>query len=285
MLSRNYPKEGNVVSTTISKPRAKKSPPISVEVTLADFDTNEPFRVVRDGVPISEFTPLTLADYAPRGGTPLRDATAKFIAHLAGRAKEGTVTIGLLLDRSGSMGGNESSVVAGVNEFVGSIAGVSKVDPATSGKVLAVILTDGQENSSHEVDAGTLAASVAEREKQGWTFIYLGANQDAWATGQSFGLSGTASGQTYNYTSSPMGVRGAMGSAGVSASSFVTDSAAYLSTAGASPQGTILEDGTLVGANTPSSPPPAPITPPVPVGSKYDPKQDIKSATKWMTGS
>jgi hypothetical protein len=167
------------------------------------FDTRTPlYRVAREGVPISEFRPLTLGDYCPSGGTPLRDATARMIGYLDSLRANDRVTIGLLLDESGSMGGNEQSVIEGVNQFVDGMR--AAVDPEAAGKVLAVVVTDGYENSSSEVDQATLAKMVAEREADGWTFIFLGANIDAWAQGQAMGFSVT--GQSVNYVSTPVWV-------------------------------------------------------------------------------
>lgn len=54
--------------------------------------------------------------------------------------------------------------------------------------VLCVILTDGEENSSHEYNKESVKKLIEEKTKAGWTFVYLGANQDAWATGGSLGI-------------------------------------------------------------------------------------------------
>lgn len=56
-------------------------------------------------------------------------------------------------------------------------------------KVLTVVMTDGGENSSKEYTQAQLKALIAECEKEGnWTFVFLGANQDSWATAQAFGF-------------------------------------------------------------------------------------------------
>lgn len=54
--------------------------------------------------------------------------------------------------------------------------------------VLFVILTDGQENSSGEYNRKMIADLISKKEKDGWSFIYLGANQDAFAVGNSLGI-------------------------------------------------------------------------------------------------
>lgn len=58
------------------------------------------------------------------------------------------------------------------------------------GKVLQVIVTDGYENASQEYDTKKFRALVEEKKAQGWEFVFLGANIDAWATGTSYGISG-----------------------------------------------------------------------------------------------
>lgn len=50
-------------------------------------------------------------------------------------------------------------------------------------KYLFVVLTDGQENTSKEYDALDMKNLKAKLEiKNNWTFVYLGANQDSYAT-------------------------------------------------------------------------------------------------------
>lgn len=236
--------------TTTPAPSVFKTKPTTVLVSLGKFDrdtrTNTPImRLVREGIPLADFKPLTNADYSPRGGTPLRDAAAAFIAHLdAVQANaDRAVVVGLLADESGSMGGNEQSVINGINEFVGGMADVDSVDGAAAGKVLCVIVTDGNENSSREVSREQLAAMIAEREKRGWTFIYLGANQDAWATADTTGLSGGATGQSVNYTASPKGVASALRSVTCDAGAFLADNAAYNTMRSTTPKRTVGEDG------------------------------------------
>jgi len=54
--------------------------------------------------------------------------------------------------------------------------------------VLTVIMTDGEENASKQYTRDRIFQLIQEKEKEGWTFVYLGANQDAWAIGQMIGL-------------------------------------------------------------------------------------------------
>lgn len=55
-------------------------------------------------------------------------------------------------------------------------------------KVLIIILTDGQENSSREFSRERVMTMVKEQEQQyNWTFVFLGANIDAYAGAESIG--------------------------------------------------------------------------------------------------
>lgn len=72
-------------------------------------------------------------------------------------------------------------------------------------KVIFVIITDGEENSSVEFSAEKVKAMISARqEKEGWEFIYLGANIDAVKEADSIGVS-TDNAITYRNT--PSGVR------------------------------------------------------------------------------
>jgi len=61
---------------------------------------------------------------------------------------------------------------------------------------LVVIQTDGQENSSHEFNRQGIFSLIDEKKKAGWTFAFLGADQDAYAASELIGIS---KGNTMNY--------------------------------------------------------------------------------------
>ncbi len=70
---------------------------------------------------------------------------------------------------------------------------ISRTDAALSAhrdrpSVLIVIMTDGLENASKEYNRQRLFDLIKRKEAEGWTFAYLGANQDAWAVGSSIGV-------------------------------------------------------------------------------------------------
>jgi len=54
--------------------------------------------------------------------------------------------------------------------------------------VLCVIMTDGEENASKQYTREKIFELIKAREAEGWRFVYLGANQDAWSVGQALGL-------------------------------------------------------------------------------------------------
>lgn len=56
--------------------------------------------------------------------------------------------------------------------------------------VICVILTDGEENCSQEFKEKQIKTMIKNmEEKHNWKFIYLAANQDAFATGVNYGFS------------------------------------------------------------------------------------------------
>ena len=123
--------------------------------------------IVHDAVPIKEVSDLTHATYEPGAMTPLYDAIAHTIKSIEVSIKK------------------------------------KKVKPS----VLCVIMTDGEENASKEYTRDAVFALIKDKEKEGWTFAYLGANQDAYAVSQSIGI---AKGSTMNYAGTPGGTQSAM---------------------------------------------------------------------------
>src|SRR5260221_8963552 len=149
------------MSTATKTTGTKRAKAPAVHVTLAMFDTRAPiYRVRRESVPIDGFAPLGPDDYVPSAMTPLRDAVAQFIAHLDGLRAPDRVTIGLLLDESGSMAGNREAVIARVNEFVAGMRAVEAVDPASARKVLAGVVTDRAQDNPPGGEPPTPARAV-----------------------------------------------------------------------------------------------------------------------------
>lgn len=72
--------------------------------------------------------------------------------------------------------------------------------------VLIVVITDGQENSSREYRTPQMRSLIAEVQSQyNWSFLYLGANQDAFAEAGKYGIvsnsyGGVSNRITYDHT-------------------------------------------------------------------------------------
>jgi len=65
--------------------------------------------------------------------------------------------------------------------------------------VVCIILTDGLENSSTEYSAANIRSMIKDMEENhNWKFVYLGANQDAFAVGGAIGV-----GRCAQYTCDP----------------------------------------------------------------------------------
>lgn len=74
-----------------------------------------------------------------------------------------------------------------INDIGDSLA--KQADNERPDKVMFAIITDGYENSSKEFDAKKIAGMVKhQQEKYQWDFVFLGANQDAVLTAQTFNI-------------------------------------------------------------------------------------------------
>jgi hypothetical protein len=127
-----------------------------IHVSASCFDTQ--VRPIFADLPVSEVPKLTGKNYSPGGGTALYDA------------------IGYGLDEIRE---NCLKDCGADHHPYG-----SKDD-----KYLLIIMTDGEENSSRSYDKHRVADKITRREKNGnWTFVYLGANQDAMIEGGAYGI-------------------------------------------------------------------------------------------------
>lgn len=111
--------------------------------------------------PVGDLKYLTIEDFQPRGGTPLYDATGIMIESIS---KE--------------------------------LDGISN-----NPNILVAIMTDGGNTDSQGFSSNDVKSLVQDREDDGWTFVYLGANQDAWAVSSMFGIK---AGNVQNYSTSNM---------------------------------------------------------------------------------
>jgi hypothetical protein len=129
--------------------------------TLVQFDDPDSARGAGEAFPHEVFTQvpgerrpfLEVQNFQPRGSTALRDAMATTILRAKARI--------------------ESQVPEALRPDY---------------RVLMVTMTDGQENASQQYTQAKLNELIAERQKAGWVFVYLGANQDAFAEGKNLGI-------------------------------------------------------------------------------------------------
>ena len=135
-------------------------------MTLIQFDSEDSHEIVAAGVPLAEMVDLTPTTFVPRGGTPLYDAMGHAIADATIREEQ---------RRSAKLPAEE---------------------------ILFVTFSDGEENQSVEYDRTKIFNLVQKRSDQGWSFAFLGANQDAY--GES-GAIGYSAGSTQNFAPDAQG--------------------------------------------------------------------------------
>lgn len=76
-----------------------------------------------------------------------------------------------------------------LNDAIGATVRKVESDHPRVDKVVTVIMTDGEENSSREWSLNAVKALIEQKEKEGiWTFVFLGAAPDAWAQGRAYGI-------------------------------------------------------------------------------------------------
>ena len=120
-------------------------------ITTVLFDNN--YELLHDRIDIKAVSPITEKEYQVGGSTALLDAIGRTI-HKIGNAQKHTA------------------------------------DDYRAEKVMFVIITDGEENSSREYSAEKIKAQIErQKTKYGWEFIFLGANIDAVETAGRFGIS------------------------------------------------------------------------------------------------
>lgn len=140
--------------------------PGTCRLTLAQFDSEDTLDVICDSVRVQKADKGALDRYEPRAATPLYDAIGAIISKADKRSKR----------RAKSGKTPEDNVV--------------------------VIVTDGMENASREYTSQQIHKLIKKRRKAGWAFIFLGANQDSYATGAAIGFTAA---NTQNYRQSAAG--------------------------------------------------------------------------------
>lgn len=146
----------------------QKSSTGEATLTLAAFDSENPFEVVVEEAALDGVRKLGYGDLEARAMTPLYDAIYSTIA----KADERLAMVGE--------------------------TGNAEEDQ------LVVIFTDGLENASRRHGRDEVMTLISDRKDAGWTFVFLGANQDSYAVGDDLGV---AHGNVSNYDYSPDGMR------------------------------------------------------------------------------
>ncbi len=100
------------------------------------------------------------------------------------------------------------AICLAINETGDRLANLDKANRPDN--VMFVIMTDGQENSSREFTKQDVNDKITHQtEKYEWDFIFLAANQDAIATGASFGID---KGKSMTFSASASGMGNSMAS-------------------------------------------------------------------------
>jgi hypothetical protein len=103
--------------------------------------------------------------------------------------------------KPGGMTALYDSIVISTTKFGEALAALPEDE--RPGTVLVVVVTDGLENVSREATVEDVKRVITEQQDTyGWEFVFLGANQDAIETGETFGL---RKGASMTYTANAAG--------------------------------------------------------------------------------
>lgn len=127
----------------------QRTEPGEVIVTIAQFDSQDPFELLVDGKTLDDVADVNRNRYQPRGSTPLFDAIGKLLMHID-------------------------------NSALGERDDVDHV---------VAIVTDGMENASTEFSRKAIFDLIKQRGEEGWVFIYLGSEPESYADASSAGVS------------------------------------------------------------------------------------------------
>lgn len=127
-----------------------QSLPGEAKLTLVKF--NEKYNIVHNGVNINEALKLDRKSYFPNSGTALLDAIGKTIDEVGKRLSD-------------------------------------TPEEERPEKVILLIMTDGEENSSKEYNLQQVKDKIKHQtDKYKWEVVFMGADQDAWAAGGSMNI-------------------------------------------------------------------------------------------------
>lgn len=110
--------------------------------------------------------------------------------------------------------GGCTALLDAVGNTIHKLRDIQQTAPECAQKVIFVIITDGQENSSREYRNGDIKKLVENQQKEhGWEFIFLGANIDAF---DEAGKLGIPLDHASTYSADSAGVTAAWGLVGAS---------------------------------------------------------------------
>jgi len=172
-------KVSDVIGGFNSLVEKQKVEPGTCTLSAVQFDTVDRYEVIHDFLDLQEVPELTKSVYFSRGGTPLVDALAQLII------STGT-----------------------------SLSALPEKDRPE--KVIVVIFTDGQENSSVEYKKADVTKLIKQQEeKYNWDFMFMGADLASVGEAQALGLANViqyvntskGTGGTYAYASRALSAR------------------------------------------------------------------------------
>ncbi len=132
--------------------QGQKAAPGTATLTLVQFDSQDPYEVIHNFVPIALAAELTPETFVPRASTPLLDTLGRGI---------------LDLERSLALLAPEQR----------------------PGHVVFVVITDGEENASYEFTRDQVKTMIHEKqEADGWDFVFLSADLEAVAEAVHIGV-------------------------------------------------------------------------------------------------
>ena len=137
----------------------------SCTVTTVLFDNA--YELLHDRIPLNGVRNITNQDYFVRGSTALLDAIGRTVDKVVSAQRQTAET-------------------------------------ERAEKVLVVIITDGMENASREYRYERVREMIEQQQKEGWEFLFLGANIDAIKAASSFGI---AADRAVNYRPDGVGTR------------------------------------------------------------------------------
>ena len=141
--------ESDTIGGFNSMIRKQKEEEGQAYVTTVLFDNQTV--TVHDRLELKDVPELTGKDYVPGGCTALLDALGQTILH-----------------------------IQNVHRYI-------RAEDVPQ-KTVFVITTDGLENASREFDGKKVKSLIEKQKKEGWEFLFLGANIDAVATAERYGI-------------------------------------------------------------------------------------------------